>query len=899
MKRMLTRFFLMVLVCFTVNAQALQLHVATDGNDAWSGTLAKPNAAGTDGPLATISGARDVLRKGHPAESIVVIVHGGNYFVTEPMVFEPQDSGTAEHPIVYRAAKGEAPVIHGGRVVERWKKEGDLWVADIPAVREGSWAFSSLWGNGERRQPARTPNPAHPWGDSPPDSDFFRTAAPVMVTDAKTGKSVKSSTQFEYNEGDIQDWASLDDAVFVTFHSWATSLTRMKSIDREKKIIEFTGPARWTYGNWQPDQRYFIEYLFEALDQPGEWYLNKKTGKLYYSPMADETLGKVEVVAPVAQQLLQLTGKPETGSYVEYLHFEGLNFQYTEYGIAPEGHSDAQSAYKVHAAVETLGARQCRFENLSIAHLGNYGFWFHRGSQHNVLRHCEIGDLGAGGVRLGEGGSPATPAEATEYNVVDNNFIHEGGRIFRSAVGVWIGRSSHNDITHNEISDFRYTGVSVGWSWGYAASSAHHNRINDNHIHHIGKGQLNDMGGIYCLGISPGTELKGNVIHDVISHPRLYGGWGLYTDEGSTGIVMENNLVYNTTTGGFHQHYGRDNIVRNNILAYSHGPQIIRSREEEHNSFTFENNIVYFNTGKPLGSTWKNGNWVMDNNIYWDTTGQEMDFSGGSFEEWQARGNDAHSLIADPGFVSGETGNFQLKPDSAALSVGFKPFDFSKAGLYGNADWVAKPKARKRPAFTPPPVPEPRRIADGFEETAVGSVASGAQSHEEGAGRVRVSDAASMTGKRSLKFSDAPGLEKSFNPHLSYTPALRYGNIVGEFSIRLEPGAMFYHEWRDNRSPYKVGPSLWFRDGKLVVGGKALCDIPADTWVKVRIECALGKKADGSYAIAVTLPNNDLKRFEGVIFGTPDFKRLDWYGFVSDAQTTVNVYIDDLSLEAH
>jgi hypothetical protein len=844
------------------------------------------------GELKSIADARDTireLRNQSVEQSFIVDIAAGEYFIEEAIEFLPQDSGTEEHPILYRAEKGKDVTIHGGRAIQGWEKEGDLWVADIPLVREGQWTFSSLWVNGERRQPARTPNPLNPWGDSPPDSDFFHTAAPVIEGDAK------SSTKFIYQEGDIQDWSSLEDAVFVTFHSWATSLTRVKSIDREKRIVEFTGPARWTYGRWQSDQRYFVEHLFEALDQPGEWYLNKKTGKLYYFPMPGEKIRKTTAVAPVAQQLLKLTGKPEAGEYVEHLHFEGINVQYTEYSIAPEGHSDAQAAFKVSAAVELLGARHCSFNKVSIKNVSNHGIWLRRGSKHNTVRHCEITDLGAGGVRIGEGGSPATPDEATEHNVVDNNFIHEGGRIFRSAVGVWIGRSSHNTVSHNEICDFRYTGVSVGWSWGYAESSAHHNRITDNHIHHIGLSQLNDMGGIYCLGISPGTVLSGNLIHDVISHPRLYGGWGLYTDEGSTDILLENNLVYNTSTGGFHQHYGRDNIVRNNIFAYSHGPQIIRTREEEHSSFSFENNIVYFNTGQALGSNWRNGKWTIDHNVYWDTTGQDIQFSGRSFEEWQAQGNDVNSLVADPGFVNGQAGDFRLKPDAAALKIGFKPFDFSQAGLYGDPEWVAKPKAKVRPAFTPPPVPEPEKIVEDFEGTSLGSTVRHAQSHEEGAGQVRVTDTVAAGGKRSLQFKDAPGLTKTYDPHLAYTPHLRSGVAHSDFAIRLESGAVFYHEWRDSASPSRVGPSLWFRDGVMSAGGKALCTIPADTWATISIQCGLGSKADGTYTLTVTVEGQDPQRFEGVQCHAA-FKRLDWYGFVSNATKTVSTYIDDLSV---
>jgi hypothetical protein len=691
----------LVLVAAACTARAesnapLVLHVAPHGDDTAAGQH-------PDAPLASMAGARDRIRalRKELGTTLPARVHfaPGRYPVTEAVRFRPEDSHAT-----YAGAEEAPSVLSGGRRIAGWQQDGERWYADLPEARDSGGRFSSLWVNGVRRTPARTPN-RHGLPLDPPDpADFLAMDGPVMESPEGGGEAQPSSTRFRYRAGDVQRWASLDDAVFVIYHSWATSLLRPAALDEDARILTFTGPARWPFGKWQPDQRYYVEHLFEALDAPGEWYLHRGQGRLYYLPLPGEDLATAEVIAPVAPQLIVVEGDLQGGVPVENLHFENLEFRHTDHSPGEKGLSDAQAAFTVDAAVQFTAARACGLSRCVIANTGNYGLWFRFGSRHCAVRDTLFTDLGAGGARIGEGASATTPHEEVGHNTIERCYLQDGGNRYRSAVGVWIGRSSHNTVARNEISDFRYTGISVGWSWGYAESSANHNVIEYNHIHHIGLGQLNDMGGIYTLGVSPGTVLRGNVIHDVVSHPRLYGGWGLYTDEGSTGIILENNFVYNTTTGGFHQHYGRDNLVRNNVFAYSHGPQIIRSREEDHNSFHFERNIVYFNNGQLFGSTWKNNQWTLDHNVYWDTSGAPITARGRSLDAWRDAGHDRHSIVADPGFDLLEAGNFRLKPDSPALALGFQPFDPTQAGFGHHPAWEAH---RANITRRPNPLPEP------------------------------------------------------------------------------------------------------------------------------------------------------------------------------------------------
>lgn len=547
------------------------LFVSPAGNDAWSGRLPAANAERSDGPLATLAGARDAVRAlrrrdGGIRRHVTVRIAGGVYRLDGPVVLGPEDGGSERHPLVYAAAEGERPIFSGGRPITGWRRGTDgTWVADVPPGPDGErWVFEELFVDGRRAARARTPN-----------DGYFRIDA----------AGADDRTNFTYAGDDLAAHADLAGGELVFLHDWSISRIPVAGVDhatRTVRLAERVGPraAHYAMTHFEPHPRYFVENARSLLDAPGEWYLDAEAGRVCYRPRDGEDPATAEIVAPWANKLLILSAAPQRGQRLGHVIFDGLAFEHCAYRVPARGYAGGQAGFhedrpagsrevggglrvRAPAAVEFVGTEQCSFRNGRIAHVGGTAFAISGAARGCRIVYSEIADAGANGVMVGE--TSADADRVARGNIVARNDIHGCGARFFGAVGVWAGITRGTAIIGNEIHHLPYTGVSIGWQWNDDPTAARDNRVEGNHIHHVMQ-TLSDGGGIYTLGRQPGTALRRNRIHAVPVNAGRAQSNGMFLDEGTAGLVIEGNVVYEVARSPLRFHRAGENLVRGNVL---------------------------------------------------------------------------------------------------------------------------------------------------------------------------------------------------------------------------------------------------------------------------------------------------------------------------------------------
>lgn len=594
--------------------------------------------AGEDS-LAAIEAALAAARAAGPATSAVRL-RGGVHRLRAPIRLGPGDSG-----LTLEAFPGESPVVSGAIPIAGFRETEvggrRAFEASLP---DAPWDRHQLFAFGKRRPRARSPKSGTFRFESVPDA--------TAETPWHAGQ-----TRARFDPGDLAPFSNAADVEIVALHFWVESRLPLVSIDPGERFANFGKRSvfRLTDDHGPRPARYYVENALECLTEPGEWCVDSANGRLLVLPLPGERAETFVAEAPVAARLLVLEGEAAGGRAVENVTVRGIAFAnaaWTPFSggpgawPAPDVAGPPQAAVTLPAAVEWSHAGDSAFEKCSIRGVGGYGIALGEGCRSNRIESNDIGDLGGGGVKIGTTALAEDERLRTSGNRLVGNRVHDGGKLARSAVGVFVGHSGSNRIAWNDVGGFDYTGLSIGWSWGYGKSGAVANVIEFNRVHDIGRGVLSDMGGIYTLGVSPGTVIRGNVFHDVES--AGYGGWGIYFDEGTTGVVAEGNVVFRTKSSGFHQHYGRENVVRRNVFAFGRESQVARTRAEDHLSFAFEENLVLWSEGALFSGNCDGPpeRVRFDRNVYWNLTGAPARFPGGlALGEWRARGQDSGSIL--------------------------------------------------------------------------------------------------------------------------------------------------------------------------------------------------------------------------------------------------------------
>jgi hypothetical protein len=424
--------------------------------------------------------------------------------------------------------------------------------------------------NGKRATRARHPN-----------EDYLRIG--------KAGEDLRTHFYFQDNEIPVLEDSEGLELIFL--HDWSLTRIPVKSVNwntRQLTAVDSIGSRLdfFTMTHWEEHPRFYLENVREFCDREGEWYADFTHRKLYYRPLAGEKIEECTGIIPLSEKLVVIQGSKN--KHASHISFQGISFEHTSWQLPEHGYCGVQACMfsdrgaestewsKVPAAIELNQADYCSFLDCTLRFTGGSGFWIRRNCTACEVSQSHIHDISGNGICIGEGNDrlvdgrawwQAAPEEVSTHNRVSQSLVERCGQQFNGAVGIWCGLVANTLIEHNEIRDLPYTGVSVGWMWTPEPTPCRENTVHGNHIHHIMK-ILSDGGGIYSLGLQPGSRITHNLIHDVQVNVGRAESNGMFLDEGTKELLIENNIVYDIARSPlrFHKAYA-PTVVRENVLA--------------------------------------------------------------------------------------------------------------------------------------------------------------------------------------------------------------------------------------------------------------------------------------------------------------------------------------------
>jgi hypothetical protein len=584
------------------NTQTI-IRISPEGNDNNPGTHKRP--------FKSLSRAVDEVRKlaiSDSAGDIVIRIDEGVYPIVNTITLGSEFSGAGKRSITFAGAPGKTVEFSGGMEIKNWKKgDNGIWSAEI--ILPADYDFRELFIDGLRAKRARHPN-----------EGYMRIAS--------AGEDRR--TFFRYNENDFPQPSDANNVELVLLHDWSVTRIKVAEIDDSKKIIRAIdtigakGLSFFNIDNWEKNPRYFLENSMSFLDTINEYFYNRNNNTVYLKLSDGDDPGEKRILIPVAMNsLLSLEGA--RGKNISGIHFKNITFTVCGWPL-PEGryagiqacHYDRNNSREeswnvVPAAVTVENGSNCSFSDCRFRNLGGSGLWLGSGTKNCLVSGCSFEDISGNGIMIGEGNDRTTngglwwktaPGQAADNNHIENCEISGCGRQFFGAVGVWCGLAARTTITGNHIHQLPYTGISVGWLWNPDPTPCRENRIEGNHIHHVMQ-VLSDGGGIYSLGLQPGSSIINNQIHDIPLNAGRAESNGMFLDEGTTDVIISGNLVYHIAKSPLRFHKATTNLVKDNILSCTDDNPPVRYNNTPVEKIKLENNTILNESNAPDRETLK------------------------------------------------------------------------------------------------------------------------------------------------------------------------------------------------------------------------------------------------------------------------------------------------------